>query len=195
MSFYHVFPHIALIRSRVAANATTYAYLLMNSLYMGLQVARPSCTVMTMATKVLGSFMHRSHVLLQVLSAARLEPAVVTVIDNVLVNSFLVRLKVSRSGGCIIALVAAVILCDVPLSITSPDCMHRESFFRHKVLAALLTLEGERHPMLEEHVFVQVALITQAFEADVAFLYRLLGVHCSYVLGEGALAVEPRVTE
>ena len=61
--------------------------------------------------------------------------------------------------------------------------MHRESFFRHKVLAALLTLEGEGHPMLEEHVFVQVALVTQALEADVAFLYRLLGVNCSYVLG------------
>lgn len=73
--------------------------------------------------------------------------------------------------------------------------MHRESFFRHKVLAALLTLKGKGHSMLEEHVFVQVALVTQAFEADVAFLYRLLGVHGSNVLGEGALAVEPRVTE
>ena len=101
----------------------------------------------------------------------------------------------TRSGGCIIALVAAMILGDVPLCITSPDCMHRVSFFRHKVLAALFTLEGERHSMLEEHVFVQVALVTQAFEADVAFLDRLLGVHCSYVLGEGALAVEPGVTE
>ena len=101
----------------------------------------------------------------------------------------------SRSGCCIIALVATVILSDVPLSITSPDCVHRESFFRHKVLAALFTLKGERHPMLEEHVFVQVALVTQALEADVAFLYRLLGVHCSNVLGERALAVEPGVTE
>ena len=101
----------------------------------------------------------------------------------------------TRSGGCIIALVAAVILGDVPLSITSPDCVHRVSFFRHKVLAALFTLKGEGDSMLEEHVFVQVALVTQTFEADVAFLDRLLGVHCSYVLGEGAFAVQPGVTE
>ncbi len=110
MCFYHVFSHIALIRSRVAANATTNAYLLVNCLYMGLQVARPSCTVMTKATKVLGSLMHSSDMLLQVLSTARLESAVVTVIDIVLMNSLFVRLQVSWSCGCIITLVASVIL-------------------------------------------------------------------------------------
>ena len=94
----------------MAANATTNSYLLVNCLYMGLQVTRPSCTVMTKATKVLGSLMHSSDMLLQILSTARLEPAVVTVIDIVLMNSLFVRLQVSWSCGCIITLVASVIL-------------------------------------------------------------------------------------
>ena len=190
-----MFSHIALVRSRVAAKSTTNAYLLVNCLYMGLQVARPSCTVMTMATKVLGSLMHSSHMLLQVLSAARLEPAVVTVIDIVLMYSLFVRLQVTRSCCCIITLVATVILRDIPFRVTSPDCMHCKPFFRHKILTALVTLKGKWHSMFEEHMFVQVALITQALEADVTFLHRLLGVHCSYVFGEGAFAVESGVTE
>ena len=73
--------------------------------------------------------------------------------------------------------------------------MHGESFFRHKILTALFTLKGKWHSMLEEHVFVQVSLITQALEADVTFLHRLLGVYCSYVLGEGSFTVESGVTE
>ena len=165
-----MFSHIALVRSSVAANATTNAYLLVNCLYMGLQVARPSCTVMTMATKVLGSLMHSSHMLLQVLSAARLETAVFTVIDIVLMNSLFVRLQVSWSCCCIITLVATVILRDIPFRVTSPDCMHCKPFFRHKILTALVTLEGKWHSMLKEHVFVQVALIAQALEANVTFL-------------------------
>ena len=62
--------------------------------------------------------------------------------------------------------------------------MHGESFFSHKIFTALLALKGKGNSVLYEHVLVQIALITQTLEADVAPPHRLLGVHGSYVLGE-----------
>ena len=104
-----MFSHIALIRGCVVTKTTRDSYLLVDSLYMRLQVSRPCGAVMTLATKMFGALVHSFNMLLQILSVARLESAMITAVDIVLVHCFFVRFQMPRSCGLIITLVTPMI--------------------------------------------------------------------------------------